>query len=264
MSMLVAYTIGQTRSFLDFSLATDLRIGMTWATARFGVLALIVTVIAQVLPSLGSARHTIVTYKMERARRMRPPWWQRVGLDLWLLIPAGYGMYVLNQRGTLLQATENGVEGVLNDPLLFLVPALSLVALALVVLRILPLLMRLLAWLGQLTRSVGFLLAARQLARAPGLYAAPLALLVLTLGLSTYSASLAATLDSHLYDQQGYRTGADMSLVDTGEQIGGGSSGDRAVCQKMSILQWQFIPANEYEQDSRALTPQLVWAFTSV
>ncbi len=245
LSMLVAYTIGQTRSFLDFSLATDLRIGMTWATARFGVLALIVTVIAQVLPSLGSARHTIVTYKMERARRMRPPWWQRVGLDLWLLIPAGYGMYVLNQRGTLLQATENGVEGVLNDPLLFLVPALSLVALALVVLRILPLLMRLLAWLGQLTRSVGFLLAARQLSRAPGLYAAPLALLVLTLGLSTYSASLAATLDSHLFDQQGYRTGADMSLVDTGEQLGGGSSGGGSVPEDV-ILQWQFIPANEY------------------
>jgi hypothetical protein len=59
----------------------------------------------------------------------------------------------------------------LQNPLWFLAPALSLFALALVILRVLPWLMKALAWLSAQTRSVGFLLAARQLARAPGVYA---------------------------------------------------------------------------------------------
>lgn len=243
-SMLLAFTIGQTRSFLDFSLATDMRLGMTWATMRYGILAFVIMAVAQTLPVLGSARYTIVTYKMERARRMRPPWWQRIGLDFILLIPATYGMYILRQRGTLLQDAENGITGILNDPLLFLVPALSLVALALLVLRIVPLLMHVLGWISSFTRSVGFLMASRQLSRAPGLYTAPLALLILTLGLSTYTGSLAATLDSHLYDQQRYRTGADMSLVDTGELVGA-ATGELGVTSD-NPPQWQFIPASEY------------------
>ncbi|MDF1512790.1 MAG: hypothetical protein P1S60_03160, partial [Anaerolineae bacterium] len=244
-SLLVAYTIGQTRSFLDFSLATDLRVGLTWASVRYGLLAYLVIVTAQVVPTITSARYTIVTYKMERARRLQPPWWQKFGLDFILSAIASYGLYSLNQRGTLAQSVESGAQGILTDPLLFLVPALSLFAFTLLVLRFLPLGLHLVSRMCQLTRSVGLLMAARQLARAPGLYTAPLALLILTLGLSTYSASLAATMDHHLYDQQRYRTGADMSLVDAGEQIAGYTGGiDTSSMDEDPI--WQFLPAVEY------------------
>jgi len=59
-------------------------------------------------------------------------------------------------------------------------------------------------------------MAARYLARSPALYNAPLVLLVLTLGLSTFTASLAHTLDDHLYKQMHYQVGADMSLYELG------------------------------------------------
>lgn len=248
-SLLLAYTIGQVRSFLDFSLATDIRVGITWATVRFGLLAVAVTLVAQVVPTLGAARHTIVTYKQERARMLRPPWWQRLWLDVLLTIPAGYGAYLLSQQGSVLpagiaQSIEAATADPFQNPLLFLVPALSLLALTLLILRLIPWLMRLFAWAGALTRSVGFLLATRQLAREPGLYAAPLGLLILTLSLATYTASLAGTLDNHLNDQQRYRVGADVGLVDTGEtiepleQFGPGSGS--------ATTQWQFLPVTEY------------------
>lgn len=245
LSLLLAYTIGQVRSFLDFTLATDLRVGMTWGTARLGLLAMGVTLVAQVMPALEAARHTIVTYKQERARTLRPPWWQRAWLDVLLLIPAGYGAYVLRQQGSVAVSTETLPADPLQNPLLFLVPALSLFALALVILRVLPWLMKALAWLGAQTRSVGFLLAARQLARASGLYAAPLGLLILTLSLATYTASLSATLENHLYDQQFYAVGADASLVDTGEARGGGDvmMPDRPGSEAAS---WRFLPISEY------------------
>ncbi len=246
LSLLLAYTIGQVRSFLDFTLATDLRVGMTWGTARLGLAAMGVTLIAQVVPALEAARHTIVTYKQERARVLRPPWWQRAWLDVLLLIPAGYGTYLLQQQGSVAVSTETLPADPLQNPLLFLVPALSLFALALIILRVLPWLMKALAWLGAQTRSVGFLLAARQLARAPGLYAAPLGLLILTLSLATYTASLSATLENHLHDQQFYAVGTDASLVDTGDARGGGDIMLPNRPGGGETAGWRFLPVSEY------------------
>jgi putative ABC transport system permease protein len=217
----IARLIGRTRSFLDFTLQSDLRVGITIATIQLGAAAMGLALAAQVLPSLGAARHTIVTYKQERARTMRRPWWQRAWLDLLLLIPAAYGTYILRQQGSI--ALPMGEEGAMmvNDPfqnpLLFLVPALAIFALTLFILRLLPTIMTVVAWVASRTGGVGILLAARHLSRSPGFYSAPLILLILTLSLSAYTASLAETLDTHLYDQTYYEVGADMSLVELGE-----------------------------------------------
>jgi putative ABC transport system permease protein len=215
-SQQIAQAIGATRSFLNFTIDTDLRVGMTMTTLRFGVAAVVVTMIAQVFPSLGASRHTIVSYKREQARTIRPPWWQRAWLDLLLLIPAGYGTYLLRQQGSI---TMPGMvqSSPFSNPLLFLVPALGALALTLFVLRLLPLLMGGFAWLAGKTNSVGFLLATRYLARDPAFYTAPLVLLVLTLALSTFTASLAQTLDAHLFDQTYYEIGADAHLVELGQ-----------------------------------------------
>ena len=66
------------------------------------------------------------------------------------------------------------------------------------------------------SKSVGVLMAARYLARTPALYSAPLVLLVLTLGLSAFTASLARTLDSQLDKQIHYQVGADINLYEIG------------------------------------------------
>jgi putative ABC transport system permease protein len=76
--------------------------------------------------------------------------------------------------------------------------------------------MEFIAWMLRPTKSVGLLMAARYLERTPAFYTAPLILLVLTLGLSAFTASLARTLDSQLDKQMHYQTGADMSLTEYG------------------------------------------------
>ena len=207
---------------------------------------------AQLVPTLGAARHTTVTYKQERARMLRPPWWQRVWLDGLLLIPGGYGAYLLSVQGSLLGVAEGVPADPFSNPLLFLVPALVLLGLTLFLLRLLPFFLRLVAWITGHFGSVSLLMASRQLARTPGLYAAPLGLLVLTLALSSYTASLAATMDNHLFDQQFYRVGSDVSLVDTGEDLGaadismliGGSDGTDPGAPAGAL--WQFLPVSDY------------------
>lgn len=268
-SQLIARTIGATKSFLNFTVDADLRVALTMTSLRFGLAAIVVTMVAQVLPSFGASRHTIVTYKREQARTIRPPWWQRAWLDVLLLIPAAYGTYLLAQQGTVALPGSTGSGGPFDNPLLFLVPALGALALTLFMLRLLPWLMAAVAWIAARTPSVGFLLATRYLARDPAFYTAPLVLIVLTLSLSTFTASLAQTLDAHLYDQIYYQLGADAQLIElgqttaagtadgatasTGESTGGstttggtaaasGSDGASVIAQD----RWVFVPVSEH------------------
>jgi putative ABC transport system permease protein len=256
---MIAQVIGQSRSFLNFTMQSDLRVGLTMATLRFGVAAVGLAMVAQIVPTIGAARHTIVTYKQERARSLRAPWWQRAWIDVLLLIPAAYGAYLLRKQGSVALPVAGGVT--VNDPfqnpLLFLVPALGIFALTLFILRILPALMAAIAWVISHVGGVGVLLAARYLSRTPGSYSAPLVLLVLTLSLSAFTASLAQTLDNHLYDQMYYQVGAEMSLVEQGEStekrgspFGGFGGGDNTAANpgetKEEGPRWLFLPVSEH------------------
>ena len=249
-SFQVAELIGSTRSFLNFTIEADLRLTLSQSVLRFGIGALIVAFVAQIVPTFNAARHTIVTYKMEQARTLTPPWWQRAYLDVMLLVPAGYGIYLLQQQGGIALPGQVGGNSLFENPLLFLVPALGIFALTLVALRFLPLLMALLAWLASHTNSVGLLLATRHLSRNRGLYTAPLILLVLTLSLSAFTTSLAQTLDDHLYDRVYYKVGADTRLIELGSTPpsaggeGGAPTGASTTGTDGPI--WTFVPVSEH------------------
>jgi len=142
-----------------------------------------------------------------------------------------------------------------QNPLLFLVPALGIFALTLFILRLLPTIMALVAWVASRANGVGVLLAVRHLSRTPGLYTAPLVLLVLTLSLSAFTASLAQTLDRHLYDQMHYQIGADMRLDEMGESTetrappGMGPTGDDTAAtaeEEEEGPRWLFLPVSEH------------------
>jgi len=243
-----ARLIGKTRSFLDFSLQSDLRIGFTATTLRFGLIAIGLALAAQVLPSIGASRHTIVTYKQERARSLQRSWWQRFYLDFVLLGVAAYGAHMLRAQGSIV--ADLGQGDPFQNPLLFLVPAVGAFAFSLLILRILPVIITGVAWVASRTNGVSVLLASRHLSRTPGFYTAPLVLLVLTLSLSTFTASLAQTLDQHLHDQMRYRVGADMRLTEMGEDtqadVPPGFVATVADDEEDEGPRWLFLPVSEH------------------
>lgn len=233
---LVAHGIGRSRSFLNFSAPGALRVDMTPTILILGLLGISLMLLVQViLPTLNAAKNTIVTYKQERARSGKPPWWQKVWLDVILLLPAGFGIFQL-QRQRMLAAAGAEIPDPLKNPLLILVPALWIFAAALITLRLVPKIMRGLCAMIARTPSVGWLMASRYLARTPAFYSAPLVLLTLTLGLSTFTASLARTLDSHLYKQMYYRVGADLNLLEQGTTVN----------ENSQTPVWTFRPVEEH------------------
>ena len=254
LSFSVARLIGSTRSFLNFTIESDLRLVLTQSTLQFGIGAVLIAFLAQTLPSFTAARHTIVTYKMEMARTMRSPWWQRVYLDILLLIPAAYGIYLLRKQGSISMPGTVNSDSVFQNPLLFLIPALAIFALTLVTLRVLPIFMHIVAWFASKGGGVGVLLASRHLARNRSMYTAPMVLLVLTLSLSAFTTSLAQTLDGHLFDRAYYRVGADGRLTELGDiplapggggaiAGGGQASTSGGASEKPS---WTFVPVSEH------------------
>ncbi len=261
----VATFFSRAISFLNFSNTSLINADITLNAARFGLVAVAIALLFMVLPTIGAAGHTIITYKQDRARSMRAPLWQRMYLDIMLLIPAGYGIYLMRQQGGLAIPGQDPTLAMdpFQNPLLLLVPALGIFAVTLFLLRLLPLLMAIVSWIASKTNSVGILMAARYLSRSSGGYNAPLILLILTLSLSTFTASLAQTLDRHVHDQTYYKVGADMSVVELGESTGTGSGNTGAQGQQSSTggsssggsgsateeptgPQWVFLPVSDH------------------
>lgn len=250
----ITMAIGHTRSFLDFSSPTSLQIHWTPTSIYFGIGAILLTMLARLFPTIRAARDNIVVYKRDRARSLRAPVWQRMWLDVLLMIPAGYGIYLLRQQGSIDAFNASRTGDPFSNPLLMMVPALAIFAFSLLFLRLMPLFMRVITWVSSRTKSVGMMMAARHLARTPSTYTLPLVLLILTLSLSAFTATLAGTLDNHLHDQIYYQHGADVNFMDLGDSPNDDQGRAPAAARSASSAftnaetqpGWFFIPVTEY------------------
>lgn len=248
-ALALAFTqlIGTTRSFMDFRWGQPFLVSVPTTIGSTIVLALAFTILIRVVPTISAARHTIISYKMDRSRHLRRPWWQRAGFDILLLALIGYFYYQVVQQGGLIEV-EGGLRNIddaYDQPFVFLLPPLTIFAVTLFILRFLPPILRALAWLIQLSNSVGLLIVTRQLERAPGAYYLPLILLVCTISLGVYTASFARTIDRYLYEQQYYRASADISVRVFSQPPGalpGGGGGDDAPPAYMHISEFTSMP----------------------
>jgi putative ABC transport system permease protein len=231
-AQVAAQVMGSVRSFLVFAPHSQLTIYMSRQVLLLGGAGIFISLLASLGPALGAAGQSIISYKQDLARSLHKPLWQRLYLDIILLGLSLYGYYLLRGRGTIsflgqgaaLATRVNQILGQrpaqtsgdpFSNPLLFLVPTFFIIALALLFVRLLPLLFD----IAGVIRSapLPFILALRQLGRSRGQYTGPLLLIVLTLGLAGFTASMAKTLDQGLIDNAYYEVGADLRVHEAGE-----------------------------------------------
>jgi putative ABC transport system permease protein len=230
--------------------AQELRIAVSSSSVQIGLVAIGLVLMAMIIPALGAARHTIISYKQEAGRGAKAPWWQRAWMDVLIFIPAAYGTYLLQQQGSIaiLDAENAAVASdPFQNPLLFLVPALGIFSLALFSLRLIHPVMSVVSRIAGLTKNASLTLATRQLSRTPGSYHTPLIILILTVSLSSYTASLAYTLDAHLYDRAFYQNGSDIQFLDTGMPSSSNNIYSQAGTEEEGTT-WYFIPVDEYRK----------------
>jgi putative ABC transport system permease protein len=118
---------------------------------------------------------------------------RRLVFEGFVVVLAVVGIVMLRRRG--LSATGPGSADAGFDPFLAAVPVLLGVAVGLVVLRLFPFPVRGAAWLGSLGRGFVTVFALRRVGRAGGVAHLPLLVLLLTIGLGSFSSVILATID---------------------------------------------------------------------
>ncbi|WP_159884067.1 ABC transporter permease [Paenibacillus puerhi] len=208
----MAKSIGSSSGFLTFVDRKAVPVGVSADALLYGAAAVVIAILASVIPAIIFARASIVSYKQKLARSDKKPFWQKWFLDVALLGLVGYGYYLFGQRQDLFSQTGMTTDQLQVHPLLFFIPALSIIALGLFFLRLFPWLLRIGNWLGKRLLPVPVYLTLTQLSRSSTAYYPLMILLILTLGLGIYNASAARTIDLNSTDRILYAYGTDVIM----------------------------------------------------
>ncbi len=228
----MAKSIGSANGFLEFVNRKSIPVGFSTEAIIAGLAAVVLAILATIIPAVLYARVSIVNYKQQLARSDRKPVWQRWFLDVLLLAIAAYGWYLFNERQMVSFKSKMTTDQLDVQPFLFFVPALAIFAMGLFFLRVFPWLLKLFNWIGKKVLPVPLFLTLTQLSRSSKGYYPLMILLILTLGLGVYNASAARTIDLNSTERTLYKYGTDVvmqtvwegrsEVINTG---GSGSSG---------------------------------------
>ena len=213
LGVLLARLMGYTDGFLSLSPRSPLPVSLRGLNIVLIFVTLGIVLLARLWPTVQATRQTVLDHEREHTRPGKGPFWYRYYLDMLLLIVTVYAYDQISQRGTLALLVQDRPEDLYRDPLLVLVPALFILTMALLTMRIFPLLMRLLDVGANLMPWLTLHLALRQLGRQHHSYINPLLLVIVSLALGVYTLSLAASLDQWLIDRIYYQTGADLTFT---------------------------------------------------
>ena len=165
---------------------------------------------ALMIPAIQASKLSVTTHRQESARPTSQPFYQRYYLDVLLLV---IGILLFRQLSAQGSVVAVGVFGrVAVDQLLLAVPAVILVASALVLLRLFPMVMRFASWLLSPVLPAGLVIGLWQMARNPTHYARLSLLLILMAGLGIFAASFGGTLKLSFTERALYSTGSDVRL----------------------------------------------------
>ncbi|WP_276355889.1 ABC transporter permease [Cohnella caldifontis] len=231
----MAKSIGSANGFLEFVNRKAIPVGFTTDGVLAGLAAVVVAILAAVIPALVFTRTSIVDHKRKMARTEKAPFWQKWFLDVVLVGVAAYGWYLFNERQMVSFKTGMTTDQLNVQPFLFFVPALSIFSAGLVFLRLFPLLLKLVNALGRKLLPVPLYLTVTQLSRSANGYYPLMILLILTIGLGVYNASAARTIGLNSEERILYKYGSDVVVKAVWEgqaefapvdpQQGGGSGG---------------------------------------
>jgi len=204
--------IGSSDSFLGFVQRTALNTKISLESYMFSLIAALTAVIIHLLPVIFATKLSIVEEKRKNARQERKPLWERFGLDLIIIAVSLYGLY--SYRNRLRELVELGLDSqaLSSDPLLFVVPSLFILGVGLLFLRLYPILIKGLYWLGKGIWSPALYSSFLLVGRRSKHYHMLMIFLILTIGTGIYNASAARTLNENAEDQIWYRSGSDIVL----------------------------------------------------
>ena len=203
--------LGLTPAFSDLTGGSRLQVGISRGAYMMSMLGGVLSLIALTVPAVQASRTGVMTHRQQASRPEGQPLYQKYYLDVLMLIVGILLFRQLSEQGSVVAV---GVFGEIRvDQILLAVPAVILVASALVLLRLFPVAMRVISRLLSPVLPAGLVIGVWHMARNPTHYARLSLLLILMAGLGMFAASFGGTLKRSFEERALYSTGAELRVA---------------------------------------------------
>jgi ABC-type lipoprotein release transport system permease subunit len=167
---------------------------------------------ALIWPAYRACRFSITHYKQEISRPPRQPAFLRYYLDLVVAGAAALAFYQLRHAGGL--SSTGLFDDKTTDPVLLATPTLLILLVALVFLRVFPLVLSVVAWLTRQLRGATISFALTRMVRSPIQHSRLILLLILTTSVGVFAAGFRATLERGYEARAAYQAGSEVRIQD--------------------------------------------------
>ncbi len=202
--------LGYTPAFADLSGSARLDATISAGAYMMSALGGLLSFGALMVPAVHASHIGATRHRQLSARPPRQPAFQRYYLDVLLLVVSILLFRQLIEQGSVVATQVFGDVAV--NQLLLAVPALMLVAAAMVLLRLFPLVMDIASRAFSRWLPAGLVMGVWQMARNPTHYARLSLLLILTAGLGIFAASFGGTLERSFRERVFYATGSEIRV----------------------------------------------------
>ncbi len=213
--------LGSANAFLEFVRRSALPLEVTPEALMYAGAASLLSICAMVLPALRYARTGIVSAKRQKHRKSGTPMWQKLGLDVILLLVALYGLYSFNGQKDILAARVQ--DGASLDPLLFLSSSLFMIGSGLLAVRIVPMIVWCVYRLFRRWWSPAMYASFLHVLRTRTSQSFIMVFLIMTIALGVFNAQAARTINQNAEDNLYYTVGADVVLQERWQSTDDGS-----------------------------------------
>ncbi|MFD0676303.1 MULTISPECIES: ABC transporter permease [unclassified Paenibacillus] len=212
LGMHLTSVLGASSGFLEFVQRAKLDVSLNQDAFLYALIAVASSLVMTLIPVFLATKVTIIGHKQQSARQSKSSFWHKYFIDVILVGIAMYGLY--NYKTRIKDLLSLGLKsGDLRvDPLLFLIPALFILGMGLLVLRLYPLFMRLVYKTGRRWWSPALYFTLIQVSRSTIQYQFIMVFLIITIATGLFSASATRTINKNTSDKIRYSAGADITM----------------------------------------------------
>lgn len=204
--------LGASSGFLEFVRRAKVDAHLNQDAFLYALVAVISSLFMTIIPVILATKVSIVGHKQLAARLHRSSFWHRYALDIVVIAVSLYGLYTYKTRMKDLLSLGLKSGDLRIDPLLFLIPALFILGMGLLVLRLYPWLMRLIYLAGKRWWPPSLYSTLIQVSRSTIQYEFIMVFLIITIATGIFSASATRTFNKNTFDKIQYSAGSDITM----------------------------------------------------
>ena len=212
LGMAVCRVLGASDGFLELVSRFTLSVRLSSRAMAYSGTAAFASIMMMLAPVIRFSRIAIVDYKRNKFGKPKRPFWQRYFIDVLCLLIAIYALTNFRSQREVVSLYVDEMQSI--DPVLLLSSSLFILGMGLLCIRLFPLLVRLVFFIGKRLWSPAPYVSLLKIVRSAGEEQFVMVFLVFTLAVGIFSAKAARTINQNNHDKIMYQAGADIRFAE--------------------------------------------------